>query len=142
MVQKHEIVSCVMITVIWMLDWMFKRIYQRHITLQFISNTSIFLEKKKMKKRKSFLFRKVSYDSVYFQNNFTIGFLSLKRIDVIPVEPPEIIVFSTQLCRFWNFYFFFFQSLWINDADNNINNDVMVPFWIKLQWLLKSKVVI
>lgn len=47
----------------------------------------------------TFLFKKVSYDSVYFLKLFNIEFFVEKKIDVIPFEPREIMVFPTQLCR-------------------------------------------
>lgn len=53
----------------------------------------------KKRRRKPFLFKKVSYDSVYFQKLFNIEFFVEKKIDVIPFEPREIMVFPTQLCR-------------------------------------------
>lgn len=79
-----------------------------------------------MNKWKFFLFTKVSYDSVYFQSYLTLHFF-LKKSRCNSCSTIWNNSVSTQLlvCRFWNLYFFFFSTLWINDADNNINNDVI-----------------
>lgn len=54
----------------------------------------------KKRRRKPFLFKKVSYDSVYFLKLFNMHWIFCeKKIDVIPFEPREIMVFPTQLCR-------------------------------------------
>lgn len=53
----------------------------------------------KKRRRNPFLFKKVSYDSVYFLKLFNIEFFVEKKIDVIPFEPREIMVFPTQICR-------------------------------------------
>lgn len=54
----------------------------------------------KKRRRNPFLFKKVSYDSVYFLKLFNIAFFSeKKKMDVVPFEPREIMVFPTQLCR-------------------------------------------
>lgn len=62
----------------------------------------------KKRRRKPFLFKKVSYDSVYFLKLFNIEFFVEKKIDVIPFEPREIMVFPTQLCIDYKIFISFF----------------------------------